>query len=475
MNLTHRSILIRSGLAVLLALVVLVGGTSTVKAADFSHAGTVAAGQTVDDDLFLGGDSVSMDGTVNGMLVAGGNTITINGTVNGDAFLAGSHIVLGPEAVINGNLFVGGYNIEIEGTVTGSLATGGTSLRLDNSAKIGRNAYFAGYSFEAQNSSTITTDLFGAGYQFILSGTVNRDASLNAGAIQLNGNIGRNAKFDVGQPGSSYDFANWNNMPGMAAAHPAIATGLHIAESATIGGKLVYTSPANQNSSIQGHLSSTPVYQTPVPQENNNQRTSFNGRVEHGFSSLGLSWAFGVLRNLITLVILGMLGMWLLPKTFRTLADHIVARPWPAAGYGLVVLLVGFASPFVVFPIFILIGILVSLLSLGGLVLTWFFLLGTVIVLAYLAFFFLVFTGSVLVTAYLIGNLLLRKIFPQATISRFWDMLVGVVLFVLVTAIPCIGWLAGLAAALFGLGAFWMGFRGMKSPAAPIAPVAPVV
>jgi Polymer-forming cytoskeletal len=471
MNKQFHSIVIRSSLAVMLALVVLAGGVGTVKAADFSHAGTIVAGQTIDDDLFLTGDSVSMNGTVNGMLIAGGNSVTINGTVNGDAFLAGSHVVVGPDAVINGNLFVGASSVEIQGTVTGSLAGGATSLRLDNSAKISRNVYFGGYSFEAQNGSTITTDLFGAGYQFILSGAVNRDATLNAGAIDISGTIGRNAKLDVGQPGTNYDFAMWNNMPGMATAHPAISTGLHIAESASIGGKLTYVSPVDQSNAIQGHLSSSPVFQTPVPQQNN-QRTSFNGRVENGFSSLGLTWAFGVLRNLITLLILGMLGMWLLPKVFRTLADHIVARPWPAVGYGLVVLLVGIASPFVVFPIFILIGILVSLLSLGGLVMTWFVVLGTIIVLAYLLFFFLVFTGSVLVTAYLIGNLLLSKIFPKTTISRFWDMLAGVVLFVLVTAIPCIGWLAGLAAVLFGLGAFWMGVRGLKSPETTITPAA---
>jgi len=447
MNQSRHSLWIRSGLAVLLALVVLVGGTGTVKAADFSHNGTVAAGETVDDDVFLGGDSVSMSGTVNGMLVAGGNSVTINGTVNGDAFLAGRQIVLGPEAVIDGNLFVAGSSIEIEGTVTGSLATGATSLRLDNSAKIGRNTY--------------------------LSGTINRDASLSAGAIQLSGSIGRNAKFNVGQPGSNYNFAAWNNMPGMTTAHPEIASGLHIAESATIGGQLTYVSPVNQSNAIQGHLSSTPIFQTPVPPEKNQQPTWNNG-VQRGFSTIGMGWAVGILRNLITLLILGFLGMWLLPKVFRTLADHIVAKPWPAAGYGLVVLLVGFASPFVVLPIFILVGILISLLSIGGLALTWFVVLGTAIALAYLLFFFLVFTGSVLVTAYLIGNLLLRKIFPQATISRFWDMLTGVVLFVLVTAIPCIGWLFGLAAVLFGLGAFWMGFRGLKSPEMPTAPATPV-
>ncbi|HTX79672.1 MAG TPA: hypothetical protein VMC62_08390 [Longilinea sp.] len=472
MNQQFRSVVIRVGLAVLLASIILIGGTSTVKAADFNSTGTVAAGQTIDDDLFLGGDTVSMNGTVNGMLMAGGNVVTVNGTVNGDAFLAGNQIVLGPNAVIDGNLFVGGSSIEIEGTVTGSLAVGGNSLRLDNSAKIGRNAYFAGYSFEAQNGSVVTTDLFGAGYQFILSGTVNRDVSLDAGAIEISGIVGRNATLNVGQPGTNYEYSMWAGMPGMTSVHPSISTGLRIAESASISGKLTYTSPVNQGSTIQGHLSSTPVFQTPVPQENYQRNQSLNNRMQHGFSSLGLTWAFDILRNLITLVILGMLGMWLLPKVFRTLADHIVARPWPAAGYGLVVLLVGFASPLVVLPIFVFIGILISLLSLGGLVLIWFGVLGTVIVLAYLLYFFLVFTGSVLVASYLIGNLLLHRIFPQATIGRFWDMLTGVVLFVLVTAIPCIGWLFGLAAALFGLGAFWMYARSMKSPAAPVVPAA---
>ena len=57
--------------------------------------------------------------------------------------------------------------------------------------------------------------------------------------------------------------------------------------------------------------------------------------------------------------------------------------------------------------------------------------------------------------------------------GRTFEIVRGAVLLVvLVTAIPCIGWLAGLAAVLFGLGAFWMGVRGLKSPETTITPAA---
>ena len=54
----------------------------------------IGAGDVIDDDLFLTGETVEMNGTVNGDLFATGQRITINGEVNGNLFVSGSDITL---------------------------------------------------------------------------------------------------------------------------------------------------------------------------------------------------------------------------------------------------------------------------------------------------------------------------------------------------------------------------------------------
>ena len=46
--------------------------------------------EVIDDDLFVGGSTVTVDGTVNGDLITAGQTVTINGKVTGNVIAAGS-------------------------------------------------------------------------------------------------------------------------------------------------------------------------------------------------------------------------------------------------------------------------------------------------------------------------------------------------------------------------------------------------
>src|SRR3989475_11196058 len=58
---------------------------------------TVGSGETVNDDIYAGAGTVSIDGTVNGSGIAGGGTITVTGTVTRDLVVGGGTInVSGP-------------------------------------------------------------------------------------------------------------------------------------------------------------------------------------------------------------------------------------------------------------------------------------------------------------------------------------------------------------------------------------------
>src|SRR5665648_1072025 len=49
--------------------------------------GTVASGEVIDGDLYVGGGTIIIDATINGDLIAASRTITVNGPVNGSICL----------------------------------------------------------------------------------------------------------------------------------------------------------------------------------------------------------------------------------------------------------------------------------------------------------------------------------------------------------------------------------------------------
>lgn len=59
----------------------------------------IGAQETINDDVFMAGD-----------------TVTVAGTINGDLFVAGSHVII--SGVVNGDVYAAGETIEITGTVT---------------------------------------------------------------------------------------------------------------------------------------------------------------------------------------------------------------------------------------------------------------------------------------------------------------------------------------------------------------------
>jgi cytoskeletal protein CcmA (bactofilin family) len=459
----------RVGLVLPLVLVLVLTSVGSAQAADINGGGTVAKGETIDDDLLLGGNTVVMDGTVNGMLVAGGNTVTIDGTVNGDAVLAGKTIVISQGAVIDGNLFAAGSTIQMMGKITGSIVSGSGSLSLAPGASVGRNIYYGGYNLDTQKGTTIGKDLFFGGYQVILNGQIGQDVHLAGGAAEINGMIGRNAILDIGSP----DQQNYTPMfMPQQQLPPAIPSGLRISKDAQIGGKLTYTSSVNQNSAVQAAPSGGIVYQTPVPQQ---KQLPQNQPLPQRFPLLG--WLFSRLRELVSLLILGALVLWLLPSIFERTVEMARTKVGASAGYGFLSLLVGYIGAFIVFLVILVISILLGLVSLGGLGWAFFGVTGSGLGLALTIFTLLVTYGSKLIVAFLVGTWIVNSLFPQATHQRVWSMLFGVVVYVLLRSIPILGVIIAFVVIIIGLGAMWLAFSNRKAPLTPasaVTPVAPV-
>ena len=447
------------------------GIVGTAYAAEFPKGETIPASTTVDDDVFLSGENVVVDGTVNGVLFAAGKTVTLNGTVNGDAFLAGETIVVSDSAVITGNLFTGAAEITVNGTVEGSVFSGSSALNLENQAKVARNLFYGGFSLTTAESSSVGRDLYVGAYQALLSGAVERNLHADAAALQLNGSVAGDAIVNMGEVSEADQSGDWMDYNPYISKYveTVLQPGLYVADGASIGGKTTFTSSVNETSQLSKITTGTVVYQTPVPSmtDQSGSHYSTNVRPFNRHYSDNFVWAkgFSVVQSLIKLFVLGALALWLLQKPFMKLVDAGYREPMKSMGWGFVLIAVGVMGVFIVPLIFIMIGILVAFLSLGSLLPFWFGLIGTAMSLAFILFFFAVFTVSKIVAAYMFGKWLMKAVFKQTEEKVWLNLLVGVFLFVLIRAIPVVGWLAGIAATLIGVGTFWLAWSNRKAAA----------
>lgn len=402
---------------------------------------TIAKEEVVDDDLFISAGSVVVDGTVNGDLFVTGGQAEING-------------------VVNGSLAFGGQSLTLNGQVAGSVYAGGASVTLGPQASVGRNVYFGGFSLEAESGSVIGRDVLMGGYQALLGGEVGRDVRAGLGALQLEGTVGGDVAVDVGEPGGDGQAPpSFFVFPGMPAA---VAPGMRIGPEASIGGKLTYTSPVVQAEAIQSLPAGGVVYQTPRPGE----------RPEADGGSIVIRvgrWVWARARELITLLVLGALAVWKLPTLLNSVIEQARTRPLPAAGWGLLAVIVGYVGAGVLALVTVLLALAFGVIALGGLAGSVFGVGFSSLGLAFTIFSLLVSYGSKLVIAFLVGRLVLQRLAPQSADHKVWPLLTGVALYVLIRSIPLLGWLVGVAATLVGLGAMWLMFRGWRAQVAAAA------
>jgi hypothetical protein len=333
--------------------------------------------------------------------------------------------------------------------------------------KVGRNLYYGGYSLETRAGNDVARGLYFGGYQAVLKGSVARELRASAAAMELDGSVGGDAQIQVAAPGQSAGPAYFG--PG-AQMPPAIPSGLRVGPNAKIGGKLLYTSEANQNAAIQAVPAGGIVYQTPVPETRDN-RARQPGAVRAVLPVF--NWLFGLLRNFATLLLLGLLAVWLLPAIASRTSEIVRRRPAQSAGYGLLTIIIGYAAAFVAALIILAVGLFLTVLTLGGLSRTIFGLGFSGLALLVTIFTLLVSYASKLIVAYLVGDLILANAAPTLTGRRYWSMALGVLLYVLVRSIPFLGWVVGVIVTILGVGAIWLYFRWRT--AAPVTPAAPAV
>lgn len=387
----------------------------------------IEADEVIEDDLYVGAGEFRLEGVVEGDLVAFGGTITINGTIGGDLIAAGQSVVI--NGVVEDDARIAGYALAVTGEVADDLIA-------------------AGFSLEHKSASTVGGDLLYAGYQSLLDGEVSGNAKIGGGAVRLSGSIGGDVTIDVGgtEPGEvmppGFPFAP--TLPTV----PSIPGGLTIEDSASIGGDLDYTANARIDlpDGVVGGQTDFTQYVPEDKQEAKAPSAAF----------LVGRWFLRQFRHLITFLLIGALMMWLVPDWTRKIASTVEKEPLPSLGWGAVSIVAFSALMGLLVTATIMLAVIFGVVTLGELA-GRFAVLGGIITSS-VGFSFSILWRYVTAVAIslLVGQLILRLFKSPAEDHRWWPMLLGVAIFVGITAVPVLGWLVKLVAVLLGLGAIWL-------------------
>jgi cytoskeletal protein CcmA (bactofilin family) len=132
-------------------------------------AALVAPGETVDDDLFATGQTVTVAGRVTGDVFATAQTVVVTGTVDGDLLAAAQQVVV--DGTVNGNVRAGGAVITINGHV-------------------GRSVSGLAQQVNISSSGRVDGSLLAAAETISAFGPVGRGITAGGGTLQLGGPVG---------------------------------------------------------------------------------------------------------------------------------------------------------------------------------------------------------------------------------------------------------------------------------------------
>ena len=243
--------------------------------------GGVPSGQTVDDDLIAGGQTVAIAGRVTGDAYAGGQTVVVSGTVDGDLIAAAEEVTI--DGTVQGDVRAAGARVTVNGQVGKNVTAAGQRVMLGTNGRVGGSILAAAETLSA-------------------FGPIGRGATFAASTAQLAGPIGGNVLARVGS--------------------------LSIAPTARITGALDYHAEQQASvpsGSVGGQVTFTQVERR---EEKPPKPVLLNGLLDLG----GLIWLFGS-------AILGAIAIRLFPTTADRLVQLGRQEPLPSFAVGLATLI----------------------------------------------------------------------------------------------------------------------------------------
>jgi cytoskeletal protein CcmA (bactofilin family) len=288
-------------------------------------------------------------------------------------------------------------------------------------------------------------DLVASGGQVIVTGTVTGDVLVGAGSTTISGEVGGDLRAGAGQV----------RIEGRVGEDVALGAGqATVTSGARIGGDLIFgTGRMQLDGAVAGSvLGSTGNYtrggsvagseRVNVQQPEEKQEPTLADRATDG------------LRRYASILVVGVLLLWLLPRRVRGAADAVRGRPLVSLAVGILGLVGVIVALVLVILVTTLVAVVLGLLGLGPLAGVTVF--GGILVAAVIVFLFvLALTFAAQATVGLaLGRLLFGR--GRSFLGGLGALAVGVLVVVLIAAIPLAGgWLEALLV-LLGLGALLM-------------------
>ncbi|GAA4001453.1 hypothetical protein GCM10022631_10000 [Deinococcus rubellus] len=403
--------------------------------------------------------------------------LTLGGMASAIDWRTGDSVTVAKSEVIQDDLYVAGNDVQIDGTVNGDLFVGGRTVTINGDVR---------------------GNLWASGETLILGGKVTQTARVAGSVIRVqNGaSIGR----DLLAAGSEVVVA------------PGVVIGRDVAvgsSQAQLDGRVTRNAYVGANGievgGVIGGNAKMAVGDTAVPTGNNwttfsdpGLRFTQGGRIagdltlqrsDSGQAALPAGVVGGqvtyapingvnirprpnpfasFLSAFVGIALIGLLLLWLARPRLLGVWEKLRAAPAASLGYG--------AVAFVGLPIAALLGVLalgllagaLTLLRLGGLGLPLAFVGMPVLLGGATLVAWLAMLGAQGFAAYLIGTWIVHALRPKGNMAPVAMVLIGALLLALVLQIPVLGALATLAALLLSLGALWLTLRG--PPRRPVVP-----
>ncbi len=331
---------------------------------------------------------------VNKDYFAAGDTVTLSGTVNGDAYVAGGTVIV--DGTINGDLLVLGGVIDIKGTVKEDIRAAGGSLTLSSS--VGGNVTAGAGTIALDSNARVAGSLVVGSGNLSLLGPIGKGVTAGAGSLMINSSVGGDVMAGVGQ--------------------------LILQPKTRIAGDLTYWSEDEATIADNVALSGELTYHN-LP-KTNTKPAMVKASL---FGLTGVMAGTALIIGFLTIFILGLILTAMLPRFTEKTIAVMQKNAWGSFGLGIAAVIV------------------IPILAVTALV--------TVIGIP-VGVFLLITLGLLCFVAHIYAALFIGKgVFGwfKKEVHRAWLLLVGLLVLVIFTLIPVLGWLARAIFVLIGTGA----------------------
>ena len=286
-------------------------------------------------------------------------------------------------------------------------------------------------------------DLVASGGQVIVAGTVTGDALVGAGSTTIAGEVGGDLRAGAGQA----------RIEGRVGEDVLLGAGqATVAPESRIAGDLIFaTGRMQMNGAVAGSVLGSTGNYTEAGSVGGTQRVNLQQPEGQQAPTLA-DGILTVLRRYVSILVVGLLLLWLWPRLFRGAAEVARGRPLVAFGVGLLAFIGVIVTLILVALVTALVAIVLALLGLGSLSAVTVF--GGVLIVAIIAFVFVLAVGfaAQATIGNAIGRLLLRGQ-DRSFLAGLGALAPGVLVVALLAAIPLVGGILEALVVLLGLGA----------------------